>query len=458
MGTLALARLLAPDDLGVFFTGMVIVGVVNLLGDTGLGVVLVLREELEPAFAGTVLLCMVGVALGLAGTLSALAGPIGGLFGSERVGDVIPGLALAAVFTTVAYFYLSLLQREMLFRRRFAGQFAQAVVYVGVAVPLAVADAGIWSLVVGMMAGTFMSALVLWRLTPRHAPLSVDLGLVRSAYREARPFVSQAVTSFLAYNGHLVAVAGVLGPRAMGVYSMSFRLAELPHLALTTPVSQATLPAYAQLRDEDERKRVALLTSLQYVALAGFPVIFGLAALAEPFQEAVLGPKWESMPPILRVLAAWSAISVVTGTISWYVNASGGAAWLAKLYSAVLVIVPAGFLVAFVFDSPVAVAALLVVGILAELVVLLRHIHGELGIGLSELLGMLRTSLVAAVALAAVATATWLALESAGAAALVQLAGGVVAGLGAYLATVSLLDRSLLSRGVELARRSVTSS
>lgn len=457
VGTLALARLLAPDDLGAFFTGMVVVGVVNLLGDTGLGLVLVLKEELEPAFRGTVLVCMLAVAVTLAGVLTALAGPIGGLFGSDRVGDVIPGLALAAVFTTVAYFYLSLLQREMLFQRRFAGQFAQAIVYVGVAVPLAIADAGIWSLVAGMLGGNLASAVVLWRLTPR-TPFAVDLGLVRGAYREARPFVSQAVTAFLSYNAHYLAVAGVLGSRAMGVYSMSFRLAELPNLALTVPVSQAVLPAYAQLRDEHERRRRALLTSLQYVALIGFPLIFGMAALADPFQEAVLGPKWEALPPILTVLAAWGAVSLVTGTISWFINASGGGAWLAKVYTAMLLIVPAAFAVAAIFDSSVAVGVLLLVGISAELVVLLRYVQRQFGFGLSAFVGALGTALIAGVALAAAGVAAWLLTQSAGAAAVVELTAGVVAGGAAYIGTIVLLDRSLLSRGVELARRSLESA
>lgn len=455
LGTLALARLLAPGDLGVFFTGMVVIAVANLVSDTGLGAALVVRDEVGPRLLGTAFVCMVGVASVLAVAIAVGAGLIADAFDTPRLGDVLPYLAVTAVFTTGGYFFLTVLQRELLFQRRFAGQIAQAVAYVAVAVPAAIAGAGIWSLVAGMVAGSVLSAIVLWRVTPGRVRPTFDLGSARLLYREARPFLSQAASSFVGYNLHLVAVASVLGPRVMGVYSLSFRLAELPHLAITTPVSQATFPAFARLRSESERRKAALLTSVQYVSLLAFPVSVGLAVLAEPFAHGVLGSAWSSMPPVLIVLSAWGTVAVVTGVLAWFINALGEAPWLAKINLRFALTAPAAFVLASVFDSAVAVAGLLVLDISVELVLLVRHAHRTLDLRVSELLGALRSPALAAVGLGAAALAVSLVLEAAGASAVVRLAAGAAAGIFSYCAVIYLTDRPLLSQGRELLLRAI---
>ncbi len=315
LGTLVLARLLSPSDFGVVLTGMVVVFALNILSEGGFGAAIMLREELDDRYLGTLFTLMALTGVTLAALAAACSGLLADLFGLPRLAEVMPFLAVAVIFATIAYFYMGLLQRELQFSRRFLGQLALAVTYVAVAVPAALLGAGIWSLVAGMVCGNVAFALTLWRLARTPVRPAFNRADASEAYRVARPFVTQASTEFLNGNIHFIAVSGVLGARAMGLYSMAFRLTELPAIGVATPVAVTTFPAFARMDRGDSERPRAFVTSFVYVLLVALPLMAGLAVLAPVLVPVVLGAKWVSMTPALTVLCAWGAFAAAAALL-----------------------------------------------------------------------------------------------------------------------------------------------
>jgi PST family polysaccharide transporter len=184
LGTLAIARLLMPEDLGVVYTGMIVVSFVNLLTDSGLGLTMVTRERLDDRMAGTILTCMTagGVILSAAVALGAVA--TAWIAEPSRLTTIMPALSTVAIFTAVGYFHTSLLHRAMEYSRRFAGQFALSVGYVAVALPLVALGAGVWGLVAGQILAAALSAAVLVAVAATRWPPTARLG--RSSRRRSR--------------------------------------------------------------------------------------------------------------------------------------------------------------------------------------------------------------------------------------------------------------------------------
>ena len=344
---LVLARLLDPATIGVVLTALVIVRSLNVISDNGLAISLVVRPELPERMVGTVLSVTIGLAIALAALLAALAGPVASLFGEPRLADVLPVLSVTVVFSTLSWLLSNLLQREMLFRPRFFGQFALVATNAVVAIPLAAFGLGIWSMVAGQVAATLVSAAVLWGAYPGRLVPALDVGLARLAFRESRGYIAQGVTVFLSDNAHFIAVSSVLGARPMALYSTSYRIAMLPSTTLAGPVSEATFPAYAGLRDHPRRRTEALLVALRFVVTPSVTPLAILAVLAGPFVAAVLGPRWDGMAPVLAILCAWGMLMPTAGTIAWFLNAVGDPRYLARInIGRLAVFAPALFLTA----------------------------------------------------------------------------------------------------------------
>ena len=210
-------------------------------------------------------------------------------------------------------FYWAILRRELEFRRSFAGQLVQVIAMAVASVALAALGAGVWSLVVGQIVGMAAYTLALAFLAPYRIRPALDLGIAPSLWRSSRGFMLQGGFSFIEQNTDYLVVGSVLGSRPLGVYSMAYRLTELPYNAIVDPIGQTTFPGFARMRHRGEDVRGPFLTSLRLVALCGFPIGVLLAGAAVPFVHAILGPKWEGVIGVLPILGLWGSVRTLQG-------------------------------------------------------------------------------------------------------------------------------------------------
>jgi O-antigen/teichoic acid export membrane protein len=456
IGTLVIARLVPPAQIGVVLTGLVVINTFNLLADNGLSISLVVRDDRDDRLTGTVLSLMVGFALCGVVVVDALAHPISGLFGAPRLADVLPLLSLTIVTSTITWLLTNLLQREMMWRERFMGQFTLSIVYVIVAVPCAALGAGLWSMVAGQLASGVLASAVLWRVYPHPLRPHFDRRLARRALSESRSFISQSSTSFMIENLHFVAVSAVLGSEPMALYSMSCRLTELPNRAIAAPVSEAAFPAYVRLRDDHERRSMALITSLRYVSLATLCPLAILAATAPDFIAVVLGPRWHSAREILAILCIWGALTGCTGTLAWFVNANTGARFLASINLVRLfVMAPAIFLAAALSKSTVLVSVLVSLDALIVLVPLVGYSNLRLAISVTGIARGIALPMAAAGAAVAGGLLLRSQMHAGGITSLERLlAVGALAGA-VYGVVVAIVDRATIGEMRSLLARAL---
>lgn len=323
--TIVLARLLAPEDFGLISLAMVVLGVVNLLSDMGMGSVLVLRRDLDDVAKGTALSLLLFLGAVLAALLTTAAPWIGRLLRTPRLAPILSALAVTVFLSGLTWFYESLLQGELEFRRRFLSQVAQTVSYAGVAIALAIIGAGVWSLVVGQIVAFVVYAAVLLSVAPHRVRPAIDRQAAKELMFGGVGFLLQGGVAFVKQNIDYLSIGRVLGVNSVGYYAMSFRLAELPYWSIADPVAKVTFPGFARMRHAGEDINAPYLQSLRLVALITCPIGVILAASADPFVRAVFGEKWLPMIPALSVLGIWAAIRPLLGTIGWMLNSSGQA-------------------------------------------------------------------------------------------------------------------------------------
>jgi PST family polysaccharide transporter len=346
--TVILARLLVPADFGLFALALLATNGLSMFNDLGLGGTLVLRQDLDRRAQGTVLTVMMGTAATLAVLLAACAPLAARAFGEPRLEEILLALSPLVLLGGVNWFHEALLQRELEFRRRFLALTAQSVAYAMTAISLgALADAGVWSLVGGQLAGTLAYGAVLLLVVPYHVRPAFDPDVVRLAVRTGSGFLVQRTCAFLQENADYLAVGRVLGPTSLGFYSMAYRLGELPYWAIADPVAKVTFPGFARMRERGEDLRPTFLTTLRTVALVACPLSLALSAAADPFTRVILGDSWLPMIPVLSILGIWGVLRPVQVTLGWLLNSAGAAGLMGAISVATLVVlVPVLFVAA----------------------------------------------------------------------------------------------------------------
>ncbi len=302
--TLVLARTLGPEAFGLIAVILVVLGLAEALVDLGLGPAIVQARAvderlLSSAFAATsASACVFAIGVAAAAQLAA------GFFGRHELAPLLRASALGLLTLPFAGLQRALLMRRMDFGGLALVDVSEVLVYAAVAVPLASAGLGVWSLVLGRLAGQVAALPIArrrggWRLSWRFDPKSLG-GPLRFGWNVALLRVVTAVR--LACDR--VAVGRLLGAVPLGYYDLALGGVSRPAALVSLPLGRVALPAFSSIGSERERTRAAYLEMLRYVSLALAPVMGGLALVAPEAVATVLGPAWSPAAPLLRVLAA----------------------------------------------------------------------------------------------------------------------------------------------------------
>ncbi|MGZ6705502.1 MAG: lipopolysaccharide biosynthesis protein [Solirubrobacteraceae bacterium] len=368
--TVVLARLLQPSDFGLVALATLAIGTLMIFNDLGLGATLVVRQDLGRRAQGTLLTLMLLMAVVVALVVAALSGVAASALGEPRLQGLLLVLAISVALSGPAWFFDAQLQRELEFRLRFIARSIESGVYAVVAIGLAVAGAGVWSLVIAQVAGILTSVVVAFLLVPYRVRPAFDREVARDTLRTSRGFLTQGGLSYVQDNVDYLAVGKLLGATALGYYSMAYRMAEVPYYAVADPVAKVTFPSFARMRRRGEDPIPSFLTALRSVALVASPVGIVLSAAAEPFVRTVFGDRWLPMVAPLSVLGLWSAIRPVQFTLMWLLNSFERAS-LAGIIGIGALIVQLPFLYVAVTHGTITTVAWVMVGNLALLLVAL---------------------------------------------------------------------------------------
>lgn len=447
VSTLVLARLLAPEDFGLFAVGMLVINYADRVKDLGVSAALVYRREPWHVLAGTGLsLALLSSGLLALGTF--LLAPLAAdFFGDDEARDLIRVLAVALLLTALSVVPDSQMRRALDFRRRMIPETAVAVVKGVVSVGLAVAGVGVWSLVWGQVAGVLAQMVLYWWLSDWSPRLGWDPVIARKLLAYGVPMSVIAVFAMVQENLDYLVIGRRLGTEQLGYYTMAFRIPELTVLAVCLVASQVLFPILSRLQDDIETLGRTYMATARFITTVTTALTVLLATSAGDVVSIAYGPGWEQSVPALRFIALFMlvyALGFHTGEVFKATGRPGLLNWFALLKLSLL----APTLWVLAADSISAVAfgmfAVHVLTATAELVVVSRMLRRPL----RQVAGTLVPGLVGGAALAV--TVLLLALAMGDLAPWARLALSWLGGLVVWLVVVRLVAPDVVRRALDL--------
>jgi lipopolysaccharide exporter len=344
--TLVLAHLIVPADFGLLAVATIATNFLSWIADMGFSGAVILRRDLDRRALGTVLTLMAVTGLGAAVIAVAFAPVVAALFGNARITGVLCAIATLLPLGSIAGFWEALLQRELMFRKRFYAMFGQALVTAAVSITLAALGEGVWSLVIGQIAGFAALGLMLAASAPYRVRPRFDRRVARSAFGTGRGFVGQGMAMYIRQNVDTVAVGLAFGERRLGYYSMANRLGDLVYWTIAHPVAKVTFPSFAQDIHDGRDVGPQFLHVLRMVALVSCPIGIIMSASAEPFTRAVFGDRWLPMIGPLMIMGLWAGVRQIDQTLGWLLNSVNRAGLLGWVSLIILVPLIAGCVLA----------------------------------------------------------------------------------------------------------------
>jgi len=313
LSTLVLVRLLDPKAFGLAALATTFIIVVQNLQESGLGAALIYRRRDVEAAAACVLVFSLAFSILLSAACALVAPFLATLFHQSALTRIFSVMSLVLVVKSLGVAPGAILEQEMDFRSRAWADVAASVTQAVGAIGLALAGAGVWSLVLGYVAASCVRTAVLWALVPwRPSPRRANWQLFREMVRYGRFVSASNVVNMFNRSLDNLTVGRILGATPLGFYAISFRLATAPVDSVGLIVGRPMFAAYSSLQHDLEAVRRIYVQNLQRVTFLSLPLSVGIAVTAQPIVLAVLGQAWQPVVTPLRILAVYALVKSVT--------------------------------------------------------------------------------------------------------------------------------------------------
>jgi len=356
---IVLARLLTPEQFGVYAIALTVQGVLMTLADLGLSADII-RSRDPDRIAPTV--ASLGLAAG--GALAALtlltSGDLAALLGAPEAGPAIAILSATLLMAGASVVPYGLLMRRFRQRELFLIALADFVVSTVLTLALVAAGMGVLGLAIGRVAAQAVASALQFALARVRPRYGFDRRVAGAVLAFGLPVAAANMLSWALINVDNVVLARTVGAVALGFYVLAFNIAGWPMSALSSVVRSIALPYFSR-----GPGGFAAVTSLVWAA--ALPAGALLAVLAGPLVEVLYGARWLPAAPALAALGVYGGLRVLFDAFAGYLYARGRPgpvmwlqiASLAALTVALVIVAPLGGIVAAAW-AHVAVAALLI--------------------------------------------------------------------------------------------------
>ena len=219
-----------------------------------------------------------------------------------------PGIALAAALPALAFqMPLWIHYRRMDFVRQRLLGVVDPVVTFAATVALALAGLGLWALVLGALAGSWVAAGVMVATSPYRLRWRFDRGALREYRRFSVPLFLGAVSTVLLIQGPVIVGSRVLGLAAVAGIALAATISQFAN-RVENLLTESMYPAICRAKDRPEVLFEAFWKSNRLALLWAAPLGVAAALFAGDFVHYVIGEKWRFAVPLI---AAYGLIAVV---------------------------------------------------------------------------------------------------------------------------------------------------
>lgn len=303
--TLVLAALLAPTAFGLVGMVTVFTAFFSYLTEFGLTPSLIQKKEIDEIDEHTVFWATVGLSITFYTAVFFAAPLIASFYREPQLVHMVQVLFATFLFSPLVLVPEAILKKQLEYptiaKAELIATGASGVVSVG----MALAGFGVWSLVFQSIVRTICKGIVLWIKTGWRPRFIFSFHRLRELLSFGVMFTANNLLEYATENIDYLIIGRLLGARALGIYTLAFRISKYPFMKVWKVFGQMLFPAFAQIRGNKERLIRSYRKTDGIAVIVLVPLLLAVYFGIDSFVVAVIGDKWMGIQPIVRILVGY---------------------------------------------------------------------------------------------------------------------------------------------------------
>lgn len=297
-----LARILDISDYGIVAMIVVFMAVAQVFVDSGFSPALIRKPDLNEEDKSTAFYFNIVVGLACYGILFIASPLIADFYDEPLLSPIIRVTGLSIIFNSLCVVQRALFTIAVDFKTQAIISLACTVISGVAGLVMAYNGYGVWALVAQSTISTFLNFVLLW-LCSRWRPVT---GFSKASFHYLFNFGSKLLASGLLdtlyNNAYPIVIGKFYNSAQLGLYSRAQGYASLPSSNITGILQRVTFPVLSLMQDDDQKLANNYRRLLRMSAFVVFPLMIGLAAIADPLIRVLITSKWAGCIIYLQII------------------------------------------------------------------------------------------------------------------------------------------------------------
>lgn len=296
------ARQLLPADYGLIAMLAIFMALAQSFVDAGFSQAIIRKQQRTQTDLSTVFFFNIVIAAVLYAIL-ALAGPaIAAFYRQPLLFTLILWVGLNIIISSFSIVQTAKLTIELDFKKQAVASLSASIVSGVVAIWMAYAGYGVWTLVVQGLLRNAINVIVLWVAAGWRPSLTFSMRSFREFFMFGNKILVGGIIHTLYTNIYTLIVGKIFQARELGLFGRAQQIAQFPSLNLTALFQRVVYPVECELQDKEDELQAKFFFFFKSIGLLVFPLMFILIALCDPLIRLILTDKWSACIPFVRIL------------------------------------------------------------------------------------------------------------------------------------------------------------
>lgn len=299
---LILARLLMPTDYGAIAMLSIFMAIAQTFIDSGFSNALIRKPDRTETDNATAFYFNIGVGLAAYFSLYLAAPYIAQFYKTSILIPLTRIMGLNLLLNSLCVVQQALLTARVDFKTQAKISLSAAIISGLVGIAFAYAGYGVWALAIQSVLASVIRTILLWILAKWRPKAKFSKQSFRNLFGYGSKLLASGLLDTIYNNLYTIVIGKRFSVATLGVYSRADQWANFLSVNITGILQRVTFPVLSTIQNEDERLCIDYRKFLRISGFVIFPLMMGLAAVADPLTRFILTDKWADSIPLLRIL------------------------------------------------------------------------------------------------------------------------------------------------------------
>lgn len=299
---LILANKLTPEEYGLIGIITIFIAVFNSIVDSGFSNALIRKNDAKDIDFNTVFITNMVLSVILFFALFGAAPFIASFFNQPQLESLTRVMASIVIINAFAIIQRTILVKRIDFKTQTKVSLISSITSGVIGIGMAFCGYGVWSLVGQQISRQLLNSLFLWIYSHWYPKLQFSWDSFKELFGFGWKLLVSGLIDTVWREIYQVVIGKCYSTATLGQYTRSSQFGSIFSSNLTSIVQRVSYPVLSSIQDDPVRLKEAFRRVIKVTMLVTFVLMLGLAAIAKPMIEVLIGDQWLMAAELLPVI------------------------------------------------------------------------------------------------------------------------------------------------------------